>query len=64
MESIIGGEMGKRAEKRKRRIERAKVKARVLCETMKRMSPGCIVTWTIDNKKQKPRIRVKKRSLV
>jgi hypothetical protein len=51
--------MSKRADKRKRRMIRAKARAKLMVETMQRLSPGAKVTWTIDAKKQKPRIKVK-----
>ena len=51
--------MSKRADKRKRRMVRARANAKLLVETMQRLSPGCKVTWTIDPKKQKARIKVK-----
>ena len=51
--------MGKRADKRKRRMVRAKASAKLMAETMRRLSPGSKVTWTVDARKQKPLIRVK-----
>jgi hypothetical protein len=51
--------MSKRAEKRKRRMVRAKAKAKLMAETMRRLSPGSKVIWTVDARKQKPLIRVK-----
>jgi len=53
--------MSKRSDKRKRRMDRAKSRAKLMAETMRRLSPGSQVTWKVDSKRQKSIVKVVKK---
>jgi hypothetical protein len=51
--------MGKRSEKRKRRVKRARERGKLMVETLHRLVPNSKITYCIDQKKQKVSIKVK-----